>query len=153
MKSKELLNEDEQVEAVDEWNARRPTKPEASKPFLKQTDVIFGIALPMTALGFVAGFILLMLGVSNTTGMKEILTNVGFISMLVLPFGLPIAYVVGLMTLEDVRRFIYRRRMAKTGWNEYEESLVLWREEGKSFNEWILNKHVYDSLIKASRDD
>ena len=153
MKSQELLNEEEQVEAVDEWNARRPTKPEAPKPVLKQTDVIFGIALPLTTLGFVAGFILIMLGVSNTTGMKETLTFVGFVSMLVLPLGLPIAYVVGLMVLEDARRFIYRRRMAKTGWNEYEEALALWREEATSFNEWILNKHVYDSLIKASQDD
>ena len=153
MKSQELLNEDAQVEAVDEWNARRPTKPEASKPVLKQTDVIFGIALPMTALGFVAGFILLMIGVSNTTGIKETLTLVGFVSMLVLPFGLPIAYVVGLIALEDARRFIYRRRMAKTGWNEYEEALALWREEATSFNKWILNKRVYDSLIKAGRDE
>jgi len=153
MKSQELLNEEEQLEAVDEWNARRPPKPKAPKPVLKQTDTIFGIALPMMALGFMVGFIILMLGVSNTTGMKETLTMVGFILMLVLPFGLIIGYILGLMALEEVRRFVYGRRMVKTGWNQYEEALASWRAEGKGFHDWITNKHVYDSLIKAGRDE
>ena len=153
MKTQEVLSEDEKIEVVDGWNARRPVKPDAPKPVLKQTDVIYGIAMPIAALGFLAGFIFLMLAASNTTDMKETLLLIGFVSIIVLPLGLPVAYAIGLTTLEDVRRFIYRRRMVKTGWGEYEQQLAIWRKEAASFSRWLANDYVYSIVIKASQDD
>jgi len=153
MKTQEVLSEDEMIEVVDGWNARRPVKPDAPKPVLKQTDVIFGIAMPIAALGFLAGFIVLMLGASDTTDMKETLLLIGFVSIIVLPLGLPVAYVIGLTTLEDARRFIYRRRMVKTGWGDYVEQLAMWRKEAASFSRWLANDYVYNIVIKASQDD
>jgi hypothetical protein len=153
MKSQELLNEEEQIEAIDEWNARRPTKPKAPKPVLKQTDVVFGIGLPIGAFGILIGFSLMMLGLTNRTGMKEVLGLIGIFSFLLLPFVLPVAYVMGVFTLEWIRSVKHQRKMAKTGWNDYEEALASWRGEGNHFYQWIAKDYIYKVLVKASQDD
>lgn len=136
----------EQNRLVDAWYDQRPVAPTVDRPKFVESDVIFGIGIPLFFLGGGIGFVLMLaLGATN-----PVLGMLLFIGMpFIVGFGIPIGWVI---ILDLVRSATYRRAMRASGWQKYEQDLAKWRLVGdEDFGKWRKDNDHVDWTLKYSQ--
>lgn len=136
---KEDIAIDEQNRLFEAWCEKRPVEPRVARPVMADPDVEswFIVAVIGTVLCFLSGVEISTVYVLKGAASSS-LGLAGAVAWLVFPGLWVLLCFVVARVIPYVARLHYERKLAVTGWAEYESSRRRWRQEGEAlFSQWF----------------
>lgn len=133
---------------VEEWESRKPKKPETPRPEEPSTIDDDAMARLLLGTGVVLAVIVILVGAGS---LDFGLVTLGILGIFAFPFVIYFGFTIPWFFVEWVQDSLWKRRWRLSGWMAYEEALKPWRSEGEALREKAWGAELHDRISRALR--